>query len=243
MTYPEMREFFLERGLRFACMTEHIEYLEQADIDRIVEDCRANSDAEFVFVPGIEMDCFYIYFVGVERCDVDFSSNKTIFESLYPNAAMCVFSHPIKAKFTYPDWLMEICDAVEILNCKHDGKHYFRPQSERLYQRVLGKRPQAVAWAGMDFHGPKDYNDIRLALTEKGSLSESFIVDSLRNGRFEVVKGREALRDYGLLRRTAARGRIHAMDFSHNIHSLMTQSGFKVPGGVKRLIRKLMEGS
>ena len=63
--YAALRELFVAGGLDFVCMTEHIEYLDQGDVDAILADCEAHSDARFVFVPGIEMDCFVVYFLGV----------------------------------------------------------------------------------------------------------------------------------------------------------------------------------
>ncbi len=243
MSYAELREFFLGKGLNFICMTEHIEHLVQADIDRIIDDCRAHSDERFLFVPGIEMDCFVIYFLGVDHVTVDFTSNQSIFDSLKKTAKLCIFAHPIKAKYDYPPRLMEVCDGVEVLNTKHDGQHYLRPQSEALYRRVLSRRPQAVALAGMDFHGIKHYTPVRMRLTQNGPLTEDFVLESLRQGRFEIIKDGVAFGSYGPLKRTLARLRIHAMDLSHRVHKDLAGRGIAVPQGLKRTLRRLMEGS
>lgn len=116
--YSELRNLFRGAGLDFACMTEHIEHLDQHDIDEIIRECRAYSDEKFLFIPGIEMDCFVIFFLGIQETKVDFTNNRTIYRSLRPNTALCVLSHPIKADFSYPDWVLRDCDAVEVLNAK-----------------------------------------------------------------------------------------------------------------------------
>lgn len=242
MSYAELRDFFSARGLHFACMTEHIEELTQADIDRIVDGCRSHSDERFLFVPGIEMDCFVIYFLGVDHVRVDFADNRSIFESLHRAASLCIFSHPIKAGYRYPDWLIERCDGVEVLNCKHDGTHYLRPQSERLYRRIRTRRPGAVALAGLDFHGPRGYASIRLRLTAAGPLTEQHVLQSLKGGAFEIVKDGVPMRSFGTFKRSMLQARIHLMDASHGVHRMITRAGIPVPRGIKRAIRGIMEG-
>jgi hypothetical protein len=155
---------------------------------------------------------------------------------------MCVFSHPIKAKYQYPQWLIERCNGVEILNTKHDGDHYLRPQSTRLYERVKAQRSSVVAVAGMDFHSVKNYNGVRLRLTKEGELNENFILGSLQGGDFLIIKDGVAFESYGPVRRTAAQARIIAMDMAHVVHERMSSAGIVVPKGLKRAIRKVVEG-
>lgn len=242
LSYAELRIFLESRRLRFACITEHIEKLTQDDIDRIVSECRAHSDSSFVFVPGIEMDCFFIYFLGLRPVTVDFTSNRTIWESLRRASRLCILSHPVKARFEYPEWLVDACDGVEILNTKHDGHHYFRRNSERLLGAIRQRRPSAIGLAGMDFHGPKDFSAIHLRLTRGGPLSEDLVLDCLVSGAFEIFKGDRPLAAIGRARRAIGRGRIAGMDMAHATHRLLSRAGFQVPSGIKRAIRAIMEG-
>ena len=242
MSYPQLREFFHARGFAFVCMTEHIEELGQADIDRIVVDCRRHSDERFLFVPGIEMDCFVIYFLGIDHVQVDFASNQTIFDSLARVASMCVLSHPVKAGFEYPEWVRHRCDAVEVLNTKHDGHHYFRPESEELHRSIARDRSDVVRLAGMDFHSPKEWCDVRLRLSREGPLTEAFVLGELRAGAFKVLKGARAMDDYGVVERTLARGRTRIMDVAHGVHRTMTRNGIRVPSPLKRRLRRFLEG-
>jgi hypothetical protein len=241
MSYRELREFFLSRGFQFVAVTEHVERLEQRDIDRVVDDCRAHSDDQFVLVPGIEMDCFTVYFLGLERAAIDFASNRSVFDSLRAASALCVCAHPVRSHFLYPPWVLDVCDGVEVVNTKYDGHHYPRPESERLYRRLKARRPRAVALAGMDFHEPAHFSPIHLRLTASAPLSERFVLDSLASGAFSLYRGEEPLSEFSFLRRQAARARIGLMDLSHAVNRRIAASGLRVPRGLKRALRRMME--
>lgn len=243
LSYAELREFFMERDLSFACMTEHIEYLDQAKVDAIFDACETHSDDRFLFVPGIEMDYFKIYFLGLDRTAVDFSSHRSQFDSLHPKARMCVFSHPIKARYRYPQWLIERCDAVEVLNTKHDGRHYLRPQSERLLARVRKQRPKAVGVAGMDFHGRKHYSGVHLVLRNAVPLTAEAVLTEIESERFDLEMNGRRFADISGWERSLLRGRIHAMDLAHAVNKRLADSGIRIPYGIKRLLRRNMEGA
>jgi len=242
MSYREIREFLSARGLGFVCVTEHVERLGQGDVDRIVDDCRAHSDDRFVFVPGIEMDCFVVYFLGLERAAIDFASDRSAFDSLRAASSLCVCAHPVKADFLYPPWVLDASDGVEVVNTKYDGHHYLRPGSERLFRRLKARRPHAVALAGMDFHEPAHFSPIHLRLTRPGDLSERFVLESLRTGAFALYRGEEPLDGYSFLKRQAARARIGLMDLSHAVNRRVAASGLRIPRSVKRALRRMMEG-
>jgi len=231
-----------DRGLQFIGITEHIEHFTQADIDHVLEECYAHSDASFVFVPGIEMDCFVVYFLGLAPVRVDFTSNRSVFDSLRSASRLCVLSHPVKARFSYPQWVLDACDGVEVLNTKHDGHHYFRSGSERLLRRVRRQKPATIAVAGMDFHGPKNFSDVQLELRQPGPLSERAVLDALAAGQFDIVKGGTTLATVGPAGRLMRRGRIATMDVAHGLHRVVGQSGLRVPRGLKGVLRRLLEG-
>ena len=241
-TYPELRLLFMSKGLNFACMTEHIEYLEQSDIDRIVRQCREASDDQFLFIPGIEMDCWVVYFLGIKDPKVDFADNRTIYESLKTQSRLCVLSHPIKAKFSYPDWILTDCDAVEIMNNKHDGKFYFRPQSEALLRRIRQTKPDVVPIVGMDFHAPEQLCDVHMRLTREGPLDADFILGEIRAARIEVFAGHKRLTDLGVAGRMLGRARIYLMDLAHFVHRTIRKGGFRIPRAIRKPLSRLLEG-
>ena len=241
-TYPQLRDIFIKNNLNFVCITEHIEYLDQDKIDAIIIECRQNSDGKFLFIPGIEMDEFVVYFIGIEHASIDFTSSKTIFESLSLVAKLCVFSHPIKAKYKYPQWLIELCDGVEIWNTKHDGVHYPRRQSLNLLNKVKQIKPNAVPIAGMDFHSISDLSPANIQLLKTGELTEDFIINEIKEGRYNICKDKEDIREITFIKRVFLWTRITLMDQAHLFHVFVSKKGFKVPKVIKRIARKLMEG-
>lgn len=241
-SYAKLRELFLQKGLDFVCITEHIEYLDQVKIDAIIDDCRANSDHQFLFIPGIEMDEFVIYFVGIDHVNVDFSSSKSVFDSLLSVANLCVFSHPIKAKYRYPSWLMELCDGVEIWNTKHDGIHYPRKQSLSLLQLVRKKRPQALSLVGMDFHNKRDLSPANIQLQNYGQLTEDFVLNEIKQGRFMVCKDQQNIDSISSIKKELIWFRIALMDMAHSLHLTLANRGIVIPQSLKRRLRKIMEG-
>lgn len=243
LSYAELREFFLSKGMSFSCMTEHIEYLDQSKVDAFFRACAEHSDDRFLFIPGLEMDYFKVYFLGLSPLHVDFTSHQTQFDSVHPKAAMRVFAHPIKAKYRYPQWLVERCDGVELLNTRHDGRHYFRPQCEQLLADVRQHRPAAVGLAGMDFHSRRDYSGVHIVLDEGVPLQQRAVIDALKEGRFVIEMNGERLADFPAWRRSMARARIHAMDAALGINKQLAQRGLRLPSSVRRLLRRGIAGT
>jgi hypothetical protein len=241
-SYAELREILSGAGLHFACMTEHIEGLTQGDIDAILEDCAQHSDDRFLFIPGIEMDCFTIYFLGIGPTRVDFASNQSIYASLLPRARLCVLSHPIKAAYEYPDSILDQCHGVEILNAKHDGKFYFRPGSERLLRRVRRDRPGVVPLVGLDLHFPGQLCPIHMRLRQAGRLRPDFVLEELTAGRVDFYDGDTRLDSLPSWNRAYRVSRMQLMDFSHFVHRSLTRIGVRVPRSLRRPLSRFLEG-
>jgi hypothetical protein len=223
-------------------MTEHIEHLKQSDIDFVIEQCEKHSDDQFRFIPGFEMDCFYIYFIGVGPTKVDFTDDLSIYRSFRPKAQMCVLSHPIKADFRYPGWILEDCDAVEVLNAKHDGKFAARPQSMRLLDGIRKTRPNVVGVVGIDFHHPRQLCPINLRLTRSVPLTADAIMAEIKAGRIQLLNGERSLTEAGAIEHLYFRGRIAVMDAAHLANKTLQGWGIKVPKPVRRMLGRRLEG-
>lgn len=242
LSYPQLRDTFMQQGLDFVCMTEHIEKLKQADIDKIIHECRSNSDNEFLFIPGIEMDVFVIYFLGIKPLAVDFTSSRTVFDSLHQNARLCIFSHPIKASYTYPSWLIELCDGVEIWNTRHDGNFYPRKQSLKLLSEVKKTRKHALALAGMDFHKKTDLSAANFQLNTAGELTEQFVLEQIANGNYTIYKNDIPTDSITAIKKQFYWFVIFMMDNAHLLHKFITNKGMTIPKPIKKIFRILLEG-
>ncbi len=242
LSYSELRERLVARGLSFVLMTEHIEGLTAADIEVIRQDCHEHSDDRFLFIPGIEMDHFVVYFVGLGGGQLDISTPDRAYTTLRAASRMMVLSHPIKAKWSYPDWILRDADGIELINTKHDGRHYFRPQTERLFADLRALRPEAVGISGMDVHDPTQISDVWMTLERTVPLQEAAVLGEILAGRFEIQRGGRPLATRSRLRRGVRRARTSFMDLAHAGNRSLRQRGLKVPRHWREKIRKLFEG-
>lgn len=241
-TYAQLRELFIAQGLRFACITEHIEGLNQPAIDRIIQQCQAASDASFLFIPGLEMDRFRVIFLGLDPVRVDFSSDRATFNTLRSAARLCILAHPVKARFTYPDWLIDACDGIEIWNARHDGFHCIRPQNERLFRTLCQRKPNPIKLAGLDLHAPSDFRPLTVRLQYAGPLTAPYVLDQLQHSLIDICKSGQPIDTLGPLSRLAHRNRIRMMDLLHALHKTVAHWGLPLPGPLKRVARRMAEG-
>ncbi|ABK43688.1 hypothetical protein Mmc1_1177 [Magnetococcus marinus MC-1] len=241
LSYAQLRTLLLGEGLHFACMTEHIEGLDQAKVEAIIQQCHDHSDAAFLFIPGIEMDCFTIAFLGISPCAIDFTSNAQIAQSLHPHAAMLILTHPIKARFNpAPPW-QQWCDGVEILNSRHDGRHGVRPQSLQLWQTIQAQRPNVVPLAALDLHRVGDLQPVIMQLPP-GPLTPAWVLSQLKQGAGVPMLNGQALLKRPPMAQHLARLRIGVMDLAHHCHHWLTERGVRLPKGLKRMLRRWLEG-
>lgn len=241
-TYAQLRELFIAQGLRFACITEHIEGLDQPAIDRIIEQCHAASDAAFLFIPGLEMDCFRVIFLGLDPVRVDFTTDRTTFDTLRSASRLCILAHPVKTRFTYPDWLIDACDGIEIWNARHDGFHGLRPQNERLFRTLSQRKPNPVKLAGLDLHTPSDFRPLTVRLQQPGPLTAAYVLDQLQHNRIDICKSGQPIDTLNTLTRIAHRNRIRMMDLLHALHKTVAHWGLPLPRPLKRAARRMAEG-
>ena len=47
-----LRNFLVEKGISFCCLTEHTDYLTLEEAQRFAQECRALSTGTFLFIPG-----------------------------------------------------------------------------------------------------------------------------------------------------------------------------------------------
>ncbi len=241
-SYAELRRLFQSQNLDFACITEHIETLDQAAINRIIDECRSHSDGDFLFVPGIEMDCYRVNFMGLAAGTIDFTSDRTVFDSLRSLSRLCILAHPVKSRFTYADWILQAADGLEIWNTRHDGFHDLRPQNAQLYRRLLIDKPDAIKLAGIDLHAPGDYRALTMHLVITGDLTEATVLGQIQQNRTQILKAGRPIDAVSLIARLAHRTRIRIMDRLQAVHRQMTDRGLAIPRPIKRIARRLAQG-
>ena len=57
-TLRELRETFLADGNRFVCVTDHAQAFDRPKLEAYVRECASLSDDQFLFIPGLEFECY-----------------------------------------------------------------------------------------------------------------------------------------------------------------------------------------
>ena len=148
----ELKKLFTEKGLSFACMTEHADTLTPKTAARFVAECRELSDESFVFVPGFEVPYkdAHILHIGATEFTSQFADKETL-KVWREKTSLVVLAHPVRNKFII-DEVMEGCiDGVEIWNQQYEGKVMARPRSMKLLRELRNKK-SLIATGGLDLH-------------------------------------------------------------------------------------------
>jgi hypothetical protein len=89
----------------------------------------------------------------------------------------------------------------------------------------------------------KAHSGVHLVLERHVELTDDAIINELRGGRFDIHMNGVSLSQMGAIPRTLRRGRIYAMDVAHGVNKRMANAGIRLPHGIKRLLRRSMEGA
>lgn len=244
LDHARLRALLLAHGVRFAGMTEHIEGLTPARVEESIAACRAHSDEEFLFLPGIEMDRFGVYFLGVvPGRGWEGAEAEAVFAELRRRARLMILAHPVKKGFCYPSEILAQCDGIELLNARHDGPFLPRPECMHLLETVRATRPGGVvALAGLDLHAAGDFRPVLMALEASTPLTEAAVLEALAGGAGRILRRGRLLEEHGPLERRWLGLRQQGMDWAHTLHRKAAQRGLVPPPFLKRRLRRLFEG-
>ncbi len=184
MSLGELKQTFQKHGLSFACMTEHTDFLDEVRARIFVEECRALSDASFVFIPGFEVPYqdAHVLMIGCERF-LGQSADREGLLHWTSASRLTVLAHPVRNHFRVDDPLGGVLDGIEIWNGQYDGIRAPRTRAARLYERLLFARPHLLRTAGLDLHRAEHVHGPVVAL-EISILSSETIIAALSAGTY-----------------------------------------------------------
>lgn len=186
----EIKERSLALGMSFAAMTEHTDVLTPKDVQSAVNDCRAQSDSSFVFIPGFELPykkC-HILIIGVSDIRLDLPPLEAI-QIAKQQGAWITLAHPHRNHYQIDPELMVLLDGIEIWNQQYDGKHYPRIQALELFEKSLIQKKLLLATAGLDLHRTSHFGTPYLELFST-ELSEKSLLEALKAGNYEIRGGK-----------------------------------------------------
>ncbi|MFA6099424.1 MAG: PHP domain-containing protein [Patescibacteria group bacterium] len=190
LTLAEIKEKSLALGMSFAAMTEHTDVLTPKDVQSAANECRAQSDSNFIFIPGFELPYkkYHILIIGASDIRLDLPPLEAI-KVAKQQGAWIVLAHPHRNHYQIDPELMVLLDGIEIWNQQYDGKHYPRIQALELFEKSLIQKTSLLATAGLDLHRMSHLGTPYLELSS-AELSERSLLEALKAGNYEI-KGKK----------------------------------------------------
>ncbi len=198
LSLTELRELFLKNGVRFVCMTEHVDELTSEQAATFVSECALNSDEQFLFIPGFEVPYknAHILMIGLREWFGNYAPSLEVLKQWSDRSPFVVLAHPVRNRFLVEDGLLEQIDGLEVWNQQYEGKRVPRVRSLKLYDVLKKKKPTLVATGGIDFHR-REHFSAPLVHLEVETVSEAAILNKLKTGAFTITSERALV--YGSL--------------------------------------------
>jgi len=242
----QLRELFLSEGCRFVVMSDHADSLDARRVREYVDECRRLSDAEFVFVPGLEFSCerrMHVLGYGVTALCASTDPQEVI-RHIERERGIAVIAHPQDSAFAWIESFETLPAGIEVWNTKYDGQYAPRARTFRLLHALQARRRDMLAFYGQDHHWLKQFREL-YTLVHVERLDPQQILDALRSGQFHAVKGAFELPSDGKLDeismadfdRTNARSS-SVRKFIQQMNRVRKQLGLTIPAPIKAQLRR-----
>jgi predicted metal-dependent phosphoesterase TrpH len=199
-TLAELREVFTAAGCRFACMTDHAEFFDEAKLRQYVAECDALSDATFRFVAGLEYECerrMHVLGFGVTTLTRSTDPQEVI-AHIERAGGISVIAHPMNEMFSWIESFDVLPRGIETWNSKYDGQYAPRPGTFELLRRLQKRAPEMRAFYGQDLHWRRQPR-VLFNLVEAEALTRDAILGAFRRGAYTATKGEHELSSSGVL--------------------------------------------
>jgi hypothetical protein len=174
------------RGLSFAAIADHAESMTSALLDRLVGECRANSDSGFVMMPGLEhryRHGVHILALGQSRWATA-PSIVDMLRSLADDGCALVAAH-CSLPSDLPPELLEILTAVEIWNVSRDTRLLPTTRHFPVYKKWAANYPNLFAVGGLDMHKGNEWG-CEVVLDSACVASSEAVLERLKAGQFST---------------------------------------------------------
>lgn len=244
---PELRTILIQDGCRFACVTDHAEWFTEASLGQYLAEAEELSDAEFMFIPGLEYECenrLHVLGYGFARLTRSHVADEVIPE-IESGGGVSVIAHPKTELFEWIESFERLPMGIEVWNSKYDGRYAPRPETFALLHRLRVRRPAMSAFYGQDLHWRRQYRGLQVAV-DSPTHTRADILAALAAGTFTGCKQDLRLPSSGCLgaRELSAFARIHKR--SDRMRRLLKTTkgwadrlGVSVPSGVKSQLRRV----
>ncbi len=246
MSLRELRDFFVTRGIRFACMTEHTDELTPERAGAFVKECEALSDDLFRFIPGFEVPYkrAHVLMIGSREF---FGTYAATSDDLLPwarSSKFVVLAHPVRNGFVVDDALLSYIDGLEIWNQQYEGKRVPRVRSLKLFETLRKKKQTLIATGGVDLHRSEHFGAPIITLDVE-SLTEDCVIEKLKTGAFTISSDHALV--YGSLPdvheiiqkyRIQSHVSVIVIVFGKLVNKVLASIGLSLPKRMKQLVRR-----
>jgi hypothetical protein len=241
LSLRDLQTFFASRNIQFVLLSEHIESLEAASINSLVDECRIVSTDDCHLIPGIEVDDLNLLIFGIREVP-GYQSVDELIQILHEQGALFGYAHPVK-KHAVPTSVMEMIEGFEVWNTRYDGKLMPRQTNVAMFQNLLRQNPRIRPMVGLDFHKPSDYAPVYMQVD---CHAPSKILSAIRAGEYSLCVNDRPLHIYPARRSfrswtTTAKRTLYTRlyDFTVSQHRWLAQHGLTVPRGLKMALKRI----
>lgn len=243
----ELRDVLERTGKRVVCLADHAEYFDAARVLQYIAECAQYSDATLRLIPGLEFGCddrMHIVGYGVtaltERTDPE-----SVIAHIHAHNGISVIAHPRDDHFPRIEALSTLPLGIEAWNTKYDGRYAPRPQTFALIERLRSRRPDLLAFYGLDLHWRTQFRGLEITLNAP-SNARAEVLAALARGDFRARKGAIELAP----RVTPSRAQLQRFRVLNSASRLMWRSlkavkaasgglGNRLPGPIKAQLRRI----
>lgn len=239
-----LKQFLIERGIRFCALTEHTDFLTKESAAEMVLEAKALSDENFVFIPGFEVPYkdAHILMIGSEEF-LGQKSDRELLKEWSKKSRLTVLAHPVRNKFEVDEVMLEAIQGIEVWNQQYEGKIVPRPKSLKLLQALKYKKLELLATGGTDFHRQEHFGAPIYEL-EVDRLTAEEILSKLTTGKYKFGNDEVMISSEGLLlnkisnlafKSTLSVFVINSGKFTNKVLAVF---GLKFPKALKQLVRR-----
>jgi predicted metal-dependent phosphoesterase TrpH len=240
----QLRALLVERGIQFACVTEHTDKFTKEQAEAFVWECGELSDERFVFVPGFEVPYkrAHILMIGATKFVSQHADERTLAEWKQGDV-FSVLAHPHRNGFIIDASMDAILDGVEVWNSQYDGKHGPRFRALELRRDRESQKHPTLATAGLDLHRPEHLGGPEVHC-EVEELTQKAILWALRAGKYTFgvpgvrldAKGTLIEGDEKTLRRSSMLA-ILFIRFARLVNAALASLGLRLPKRLTASVR------
>lgn len=240
----DLKDFLMAKGISFCCVTEHTDKMTIGEAQMFVQECKALSGSQFVFVPGFEVpyEKAHILLIGTEvflgqQADAD------MLKTWSHASTLTILAHPVRNAFKVDAVIEEVIDGIEIWNQQYDGKIVPRTRSLSLFKAQQGLNSDLLATGGTDFHR-REHFGAPLYTIEVETLTLDAVLQALKSGAYTFGSASTAVASSGLWKgsgsiqtRLKSGLSIFVISLGKQAGAVMAYFGLRFPKRLKQLIR------